>query len=172
MFDAIQSGLLPTSSGSPYKPSTLRGYRLHYRNGFKPSVGSLKIDRLSPKLVDDLAAEGSSSSVRNALMPLRLIVRFALQRDLITANPFQAIQLPAKHEEPVRVLSVAEANSVVVTLADRDRAVFATACSRVSVWVNFGRFAGSTSTSAKALSELKPRGIDRKARSGPRADQA
>lgn len=131
MFEAIQSGLLPTSSGSPYKPSTIRGYRLHYRNEIEPSVGSLKIDRLSrkhvQKLVDELAVEGSSSSVRNALMPLRLIVRFALQRDLIDANPFQAIQLPAKHEEPVQVLSMTEAKSVISTLSGRDQAVFATA---------------------------------------------
>lgn len=131
MFDAIESGLLPTKSGSLYKPSTLRGYRLHYRNEVKPSVGSLKINRLSrrhiQKLVDELASKKSSSSIRNALMPLRLIVRFALQRDLIDSDPFQAIQLPGRFEEPVRVLSVKEANSVVSTLKGQDRAIFAAA---------------------------------------------
>ncbi len=131
MFEAIQSGLLPTTSGSPYKPSTIRGYRLHYRNEIEPSFGALKINRLSrkhiQKLVDELAAKKSSSSIRNALMPLRLIVRFALQRDLIDSDPFQAIQLPGKFEEPVRVLSVKEANSVVSTLKGQDRAIFAAA---------------------------------------------
>lgn len=131
MFQAIATGLLSTSSGSPFKPSTTRSYRLYYRNEIKPSFGQVKVDRLSrkevQKLVDDLSGRMSPSSVRNALMPLRLIIRYAIQRDLIQINPMLGLQLPGKREHPVRVLSISEAKLIISTLEGQDRAIFATA---------------------------------------------
>lgn len=131
VFDAIEAGVLVTDSSSKYKPSTIRTYRLHYWNVIEPAFGSLKIDRLNRRqiqeLVDRLAMSLAASTVNNMLMPLRLVVRFALRRDLIDANPFNAVQVPAKDEQPTRILSITEANTLVKTLAGRDRAVFATA---------------------------------------------
>ena len=131
MFEAMQTGLLPTRSGKAYKGSTIRGYKLHYRNEIEPTFGSLKADQLDRKkvqrLVDQLAKDRSPSSVRNALMPLRLIIRYARQRDLINSYPFKDIQLPAKNEKPTRILSIAEARSLVAALSGRDKAIFMTA---------------------------------------------
>lgn len=131
MFDAIESGSLPTKSGKKYKPSTIRDYRLHYRNEVEPRFGNLKIDRLTRGLVqqtvDELTKDRATSSVRNALTPLRLIMRFARRRDLIKSDPFQDVHWPAKDEVPLRIPSISEANTILTNLSGRDRAVFATA---------------------------------------------
>lgn len=52
-------------------------------------------------LADRLVADGlSPSTVRNALMGLRVIFRRALRDDLVALNPCDGIELPANRWQP------------------------------------------------------------------------
>jgi hypothetical protein len=87
-------------SGDLYKPSTTRAYRealeLHVRDDFGAMrLGDVK-RRHVQRLVEDLVADGASpSTVRNAVMPLRVIYRRAIRDELATINACTGIELPA-----------------------------------------------------------------------------
>ena len=58
------------------------------------------------RLADRLVADGlSPSSVRNALMPLRVIFRRAIRDGLAVVNPCDGIELPANRSERVEIVS-------------------------------------------------------------------
>jgi integrase len=69
----------------------------------------------------------SASSVRNALMPLRVIYRRALREGLVAASPLTHLELPAVRGRRERIASPAEAAALLATLPENDRAIWATA---------------------------------------------
>ena len=68
------------------------------------------------------------STVRNALMPLRVIFRRAIRDGLVAVNPCAGIDLPANRSARVEIVSPEHAAALIAALdAERDRALWATA---------------------------------------------
>jgi integrase len=82
-LEAAEAELVRNRSGDPYKPSALRGYEQALRTRILPALGDKRLSEIRrsdlQRLVNRLMADGlSASSIRNALMPLRVIYRHAL----------------------------------------------------------------------------------------------
>jgi integrase len=127
-----RDGSVRTRSGDVYKPSAIRGYEAALENRILPNHGGSRIADITRVEVQDLAdrmlAEGlDPSSVRNTLMPLRVIYRRALQRGEVSVNPTTALELPAVRGRRERIASPTEACELLDTLPLTDRAVWATA---------------------------------------------
>jgi integrase len=135
-LQGARAGAVRTRSGDPYKPSTIRSYELALRGPGAADgglIGEFGRRRLSDISVDDLqvyadelvAAGAKPSTVRNALMPVRVIFRW--RRREIPVNPANGLMLPAVRLGRVRIASPAEAESLLAALAVADRPLWATA---------------------------------------------
>ena len=126
-----KAGTLRGRGGERYKPSVIRGYEAALKR-ILPELGARKlsaIDRYDlQKLVDRwLTQELSPSTVRNQVMPLRVIFRRALQRGEIAVNPTSGLDLPAVRGKRDRVASPQQAAALIDALPVGDRALWATA---------------------------------------------
>jgi integrase len=75
-----------------------------------------------------MLAEGlSASTIRNALMPLRVIFRRALEDGDVAVNPTEKLRLLAVRGKRDRVASPEEAAKLIAAVPKRDQAVWATA---------------------------------------------
>jgi integrase len=131
-LEAAEAGLIRNRSGDPYKPSALRNYEQALRTRMLPALGDKRLSEIRrsdlQRLVNRLMADGlSPSSIRNALLPLRVIYRHALALDEVAANPTTGVQLPAVRGRRERIASPDEAADLIATLPKRDRALWATA---------------------------------------------
>jgi integrase len=133
--DAKQGKVL-SRSGSRYKGSTVRGYEADLDEYVLPALwdGNVKIGELRRRdvqsLVDGLVGKGlSGSKVRNALMPLRAICRYLIERDQLTVNPTANVKLPkpSRSGSRERAETAANAGALLDALPDDDRALWATA---------------------------------------------
>jgi integrase len=80
------------------------------------------------RLADDFLAEGRDpSTIRNALMPLRVIYRRALEDGDVALNPCTNLRLPAVRRRRERIASPDEAQQLLAALPERDRSIWATA---------------------------------------------
>ncbi|MGD9571119.1 MAG: tyrosine-type recombinase/integrase [Thermoleophilia bacterium] len=127
-----RDGTIRNRSGDAYKPSVIRSYEASFRRRLLPDLGAMRLADIRRSDVQDLAdrllAEGlDPSSIRNALMPLRVIFRRAVGRGEIAVNPCDRIQLPAVRGRRERIASPDEAARLVAAVPDRDRAMWATA---------------------------------------------
>jgi integrase len=132
----VRAGSIRTRSGDEYKPSTIRSYEQALR-GSRDGKGGLLADlgaiRISDLSVDDvqayadrlLAAGAQPSTIHNHIMPVRVICRW--RRREVAVNPTIGLSLPAVRSGRVRIASPAEAELLLAALADRDRALWATA---------------------------------------------
>jgi integrase len=132
----VRAGSIRTRSGDEYKPSTIRSYELSLRgsrDGDGGLLGELGAIRLSELSVDDvqayadrlLAAGAQPSTIRNAIMPVRVICRW--RRREVAVNPTIGLSLPAVRCARVRIVSPAQAELLLAALTERDRALWATA---------------------------------------------
>ena len=77
---------------------------------------------------DTLVAEGlDPSTIRNILMPLRVIYRRALQRGDVSVNPVTGIMLPAVRGRRERIATASEAAALIDAVPEHDRALWAIA---------------------------------------------
>jgi integrase len=132
----VRAGSIRTRSGDEYKPSTIRSYEQALRgsrggkSGLLAEFGAI---RLSDLTVDDvqayadrlLAAGAQPSTIHNRIMPVRVICRW--RRREVAVNPTIGLTLPAIRLARVRIVSPAEAELLLAALAERDRALWATA---------------------------------------------
>ena len=130
-LQGAKDGTIRARGGGRYKPSAIRGYAAAL-DRILPELGGTKlsqIDRLDlQKLADRWLSEGlSPSSVRNQLMPLRVISRRALLRGQITVNPTTGLDLPAVRGKRERIAGPQEAAALMKALPVGDRALWATA---------------------------------------------
>ena len=80
------------------------------------------------RLADELLGEGlDPSTVRNVLMPLRVIYRRAIEDGDLAVNPTSHLRLPAVRGRRERIASPEEAQQLLAALPERDRALWATA---------------------------------------------
>jgi integrase len=128
----MRAGRIRTRSGDRYKPSTIAGYDAALRTRVLPALGERRLDRVTRRdlrlLVEDLLELGlDASSVRNALMPLRVLLRRAVEDGELAVNPAAGIALPAVRGRRDRIASPEEVRQLLAALPQPDRALWATA---------------------------------------------
>jgi integrase len=127
-----EAGTVRNRSGDRFKPSALRAYRGAMRLRVLPKLGDVRLDELRrsdlQEFADGLLAEGLSPSyIQTTLLPVRAIVRRALTRDELPANPCAGLQLPAVRGRRDRYASSEEAETLITAVPVEDRAIWATA---------------------------------------------
>jgi integrase len=128
----MRSGLVRTRSGDVYKPSAVRSYEAALRLHVFPDLGGLKLADVQrrdvQRLADGLLAAGKDpSTIRNALMPLRVIYRRALEDGEVAVNPCTNLRLPASRGRRDRVVAPGQAAELIAALPRSDRALWALA---------------------------------------------
>jgi integrase len=132
----VRSGAIRTRSGDRYKPSTIRSYEqalrgpYHGKSGLLRELGHLRLSDLS---LDDvqgyadrlLAAGAEPSTIRNQIMPVRVISRW--RRREVAVNPTAGLSLPAVRMGHNRIADPAEAERLLHALCAADRPLWATA---------------------------------------------
>lgn len=114
----MRSGLVRTRSGDLYKPSATRSYEAALRLHILPELGALKLADVQrrdvQRLADELLATGRDpSTIRNALMPLWVIYRRALEDGDVADNPCGGLRLPAARGRRERISSPEEAAALL-----------------------------------------------------------
>jgi integrase len=132
LIEGMRSGRVRTRSGDRYKPSAIRSYEATLRDRIVPILGGKRLGDVQrrdvQRLADDLLAEGrDSSTIRNALMPLRVIYRRAVEDGDVAVNPTTHLRLPAVRGRRERIASPEEAQQLLAALPERDRPISATA---------------------------------------------
>lgn len=130
----MQAGTIRPKGRERYKPNTIRSYERALRVHIAPSVvAGIKVADVRRRdlqaLVDELlAGELSAGTVGNVLNPIQAFYRRAVDRDELTHNPSERIDLPnGDPKRPKRIASPAEAAALLAVLAPADRPVWATA---------------------------------------------
>jgi integrase len=129
---SMKSGRIRTRSGDPYKPSAIRSYEAALRDHIVPRLGRTRLadvqHRDVQRIADDLLAEGRDpSTIRNAVMPLRVIFRRAVEDGDLAVNPCTHLRLPAVRGRRERIASPNEGQRLLAALPERDRPIWATA---------------------------------------------
>lgn len=130
--DGMRSGAIRNRSGEIFKPSACRSYETALRLHIIPALGYIRLSELRradvQRLVEQLNASGlDASTVRNALMPLRLICRRALVRQEISVNPTSGLELPAVRGRRAPEVSRDAVKQMLAVLPERDQALWACA---------------------------------------------
>ncbi len=132
LIAGMHSGLVRNRSGDPYKPSVIRTYETMLRLHVLPDLGAVKLSDLDrpsvQRLADRQLADGRDpSSIRGALMPLRVIYRRAIEDGLVVVDPCRGLRLPAVRGRRDRIAAPDEAALLLAAIRDSDRALWATA---------------------------------------------
>jgi integrase len=125
-------GSIPNRSGDRYKPATLRSYERCLRERILPVLGHQRLAEIARADVQDLAdaltAHGlSASTVQNILDPLRVVFRRAINRDIVTVDPTEHLELRRPKGQRDRIAPPAEAASLLAVLPDFERTLWAMA---------------------------------------------
>jgi integrase len=107
----------------------VREYERSLRLHILPTLGGAKLSKLQrrdvQRLVDELLESGADpSSIRNALKPLQVIYRRAIEDGDLAVNPCERLRLPAARGRRERVASPTEAAALITALRPDDRALW------------------------------------------------
>jgi integrase len=132
LIEGMRDGSIRNRSGDPYKPSVVRAYRSMLKHHLLPDLGAMRLTTVRradvQKLCDRMVADGlAPPTVRNAILPLRVIYRRALRSGEVPASPLDHLDLPSVRATRERVASPAEALALLGALQERDRVIWATA---------------------------------------------
>lgn len=127
-----RTGEIRKPGGARYKPSVLRTYEGDLHRYLYPELGKVRLSELRRRdvqaVVDKLVGTDlSGSKVRNVLMPLRAIVRLAIEDDELVVNPTSNLRLPEAAKARERVATPVEAQVLLDALRLEDRPLWATA---------------------------------------------
>jgi integrase len=127
--DGIASGAIRTRAGERYKPSVVREYERSLRLHVLPTLGGAKLSKIQrrdvQRLADELLASGADpSTIRNALKPLQVIYRRAIEDGDHAVNPCERLRLPAARGRRERIASPSEAAALISALRPEDRALW------------------------------------------------
>jgi integrase len=119
-------------SGSPYKPSVLRGYEGDLEKHVLPDLGEHALARIErrdlKRLVTRLKGEGlSPSRIRNIINPVRAIYREAIEAQEVEIDPTAGLGLPAVPKPKERAVELSELLAFLAALPEDTRAIWATA---------------------------------------------
>lgn len=127
--DGIASGAIRTRAGERYKPSVVREYERSLRLHVLPTLGGAKLSKIQrrdvQRLADEMLASGADpSTIRNALKPLQVIYRRAIEDGDLAVNPCERLRLPAIRGRRERIAAPAEAAGLIEALRPEDRALW------------------------------------------------
>jgi integrase len=127
--DGMATGTIRTRTGERYKPSVVREYERSLRLHVLPALGGARLSRIQrrdvQRLVDELLASGADpSTIRNALKPLQVIFRRAIEDGDLAVNPCERLRLPAPRGRRERIASPSEAAALIAALCSEDRALW------------------------------------------------
>ncbi|MDX6622208.1 MAG: integrase [Solirubrobacterales bacterium] len=130
----MEAGSVRPKGRARYKPNTIRSYERVVRVYVDPSqVSGLKVPEIRRRdlqeLADELLGSGlSASTVSNIFNPVQAFFRRAIDRDELTYNPSERIDLPSGNSKrPKRIASAEEAAALLAALHHEDRPIWATA---------------------------------------------
>lgn len=130
----MEGGSVRPKGRKRYKPNTIRSYERVSRVYIEGSaVGGMKVAEIRRRDLQDFADEllGSglaAGTVSNVLNPIQAFYRRALDRDELTYNPAERIDLPSwGTKRPKRIASAEEAVQLLAALRLEDRPIWATA---------------------------------------------
>ena len=132
-LEALTEGRTVNRSGKPSRASTVRGYQRELQASVLPALGDRRLDAVTRgdvlALIGRLQTAGlSPSTVRNVLLPLRVLYRYAGDHDWVTVNPTAGVAMPAVSESRrERFATAEEARLLVAALEDRDRPLWGSA---------------------------------------------
>lgn len=94
-----------------------------------PTLGGAKLSKIQrrdvQRLADDLLASGAdASTIRNAVKPLQVIYRRAIEDGDLAVNPCERLRLPAARGRRERIASPTEAAALIAALRPEDRALW------------------------------------------------
>lgn len=129
LIAAMESGGARTRSGDAYKPRVVRDYAAALEAHVLPVLGDARLDEVTLRdaqaIADRLLGGGAAAStVRNALMPLRVLYRRAVRDGTASANPCDHLELPAVRGKRERIAAPGEAERLLSVLRSDDRALW------------------------------------------------
>jgi integrase len=124
--------VLRRGDNEPYKPSALRSYEADLRGHVLPDFGSKRMADITrgdlQAFVDRLRGGGlSGSRVRNIVNSLRVVYRYAVEREVVGHNPTNGLRLPNGDNPRDRAASPGEAAELLAALPKGVRSIYATA---------------------------------------------
>ena len=130
LIAGMHVGTVRNRNGHPYKPSVVEGYASSLRDHVYPALGARRLNEVRrqhvQQLVDDLiAADKSASTVRNVLLPLRVVYRRAIRDGQVSVTPVANLDLPAMRGRREQYATAADAHALLEALEPRDRAAWA-----------------------------------------------
>ncbi len=132
--DGMRTGAVRPKGRERYKPNTVRSYdqslRVHIESSAVAGIKAAELRRRDLQdFADDLYAAGlSGGTISNILNPIQAFYRWAIDRDELTYNPSERIDLPhGRSSRPKRIASKDEAVALLGALDPLDRPVWATA---------------------------------------------
>jgi integrase len=130
-------GEVKNRSQEPYKPSVLAGYEASLKAHVYPAVGHVRLAELRRPQVQALInkleagtpekAALKPSTVRNAIMPLRVIIRQALADETLAVNVTTNLALRPSNGRRDRAATPEEAALLIEAVPEADRPIWATA---------------------------------------------
>lgn len=131
-LEGAKAGTIRNRRQEPYKASTLRAYSQSITDHVLPELGSRRLHDIEQRDLQDLAdrllADGKDpSTIRNAINPVRVIFRRAIRDKQLVINHASGLELPAAAGRRDRIASPEEGAELIESLAERDRALWATA---------------------------------------------
>jgi integrase len=133
LLAGIESGAIRKRGGGQYRPGVRRAYKRGLDLYVYPRLGDWRLAHITQPdlldLVDELQGAGlSPSTIKNALDPVRVIYRRAVERGVVETNPTLRLALPAGETPRDRVADPYEAARLVAALTrPDDRALWAVA---------------------------------------------
>jgi integrase len=132
LVEGMRSGAIRRRGGEQYKPSVIAGYADVLRLHVYPRIGERRLSAITRNdvqdLVDHLVADKKSpGTIRNVLMPVRVIYRRAVQRAIAAVNPTTALDLPTDRGRGTVFVEPADAAALIAALEPSDRAAWAIA---------------------------------------------
>ncbi len=129
---AMDAGTFRTRGRRPFKPTTRKATEQNYRLRVTDRFGRHRLDQLDhvdlQDFIDELDAAGTGpSTIEAAVLPLRLIFRWARARGIVAIDPTDGLELPQKPSRQRVPPSPADAARLLAAVPDADRPVWATA---------------------------------------------
>lgn len=126
------AGTIRTRDGARYKPSAIRSYVGGMERHVLPELGARRLSSIARNDIQDLV-DGmlgkplSPSSIRNAVMPLRVVFGRAFDRGEIPTTPMLGVRLPRVEGSREAGATPVDAAHLIAALPEAERALWSLA---------------------------------------------
>jgi integrase len=131
-LDAMRAGQARNRSGRRFKPAAIRAYERAVRLRVMPALGDLRVDDVTPPLVqawiDSMVKdELAPATIDTSLTALRSFYRRAVSRGEARSNPCGGLEKPAVERAAKRIVEPAVAAKMIEALSGADKVLWAVA---------------------------------------------